>query len=79
MLVSYACVRWTLIAWPNASTTSTLTRSPSLRASGCLTCEYFRGQWSGGHVVCERFERDNVIGAAHLGCAYWMRAIGIYD
>jgi len=19
------------------------------RASGCLTCEFFRGQWSGGH------------------------------
>ncbi len=45
----------------------------------CLTCELLQGQWSGGHVVCERFERESVIGAAHLGCAYWMRAIGICD
>jgi hypothetical protein len=41
-----------------------------------MTCDYFRSQWSGGHVVCEPFERDSVIGAAHLGCAHWMRAIG---
>jgi hypothetical protein len=41
-----------------------------------LTCEFHRGQWSGGHVVCERFERDRVIGDARIGCAYWMRAIG---
>jgi len=46
------------------------------RARGCLTCDYFKGELFGGHVVCERFERDSVIGAAHLGCAYWMRAIG---
>lgn len=49
------------------------------RASGCLTCEFFRGQWSGGHVVCERFERPTVIGAPQLGCAYWLRAIGSDD
>jgi hypothetical protein len=49
------------------------------RASGCLTCEYFRGQWSGGHVVCEQQERPRVIGAPHLGCAFWMRAIGADD
>ncbi|MGB8329309.1 MAG: hypothetical protein WCE62_04215 [Polyangiales bacterium] len=49
------------------------------RASGCLTCEYFRGQWSGGHVVCERFERDRVIGDARIGCAYWERAVGADD
>jgi len=49
------------------------------RAAGCLTCDYFRGQWSGGHVICERFERERVIGNARVGCAYWMRAIGSDD
>ncbi len=49
------------------------------RSHGCFTCEHFRGRWSGGHVVCERFERESVIGAARLGCAYWMRATGSDD
>jgi hypothetical protein len=49
------------------------------RALGCLCCEYFRGEWSGGHVVCERFERPRVVGDARIGCAYWMRAIGSDD
>ena len=49
------------------------------RAQGCLTCEYFRGQWPGGHVVCERFEKDRVIWDARIGCAYWTRAIGADD
>ena len=44
-----------------------------------LEASFFRGVRLGGHVVCERFEKDRVIGAAHPGCAYWMRAIGIYD
>jgi hypothetical protein len=33
----------------------------------------------GWHVVCERFERDRVIGDARIGCAYWMRATGADD
>lgn len=49
------------------------------RASGCLTCEFFQGRWSGGHVVCERFERESVVGDARMGCAYWMRAVGSDD
>lgn len=43
------------------------------RARGCLTCEFFRGEFFGGHVVCERFEKPRVIGDARIGCAYWMR------
>jgi hypothetical protein len=38
-----------------------------------------RGQWSGGHLVCARFERGHMIGDARLGCAYWMRAVGSDD
>ena len=49
------------------------------RERGCFSCEFFRGQWSGGHVVCERFEKDRVIGDARIGCAYWMRAVGSDD
>jgi hypothetical protein len=49
------------------------------RQRGCLSCDYFCGQWSGGHVVCERFDKDRVIGNALIGCAYWMRAIGADD
>ena len=49
------------------------------RERGCLTCDFFRGQCSGGHIVCERFEKDRVIGDAGIGCAYWMRAIGADD
>jgi hypothetical protein len=49
------------------------------RAQGCLTCAYFRGQLSGGHVMCERFERERVIGDPRIACAYWMRAVGSYD
>ena len=45
----------------------------------CLTCELFQGQGSGGHVVCERFEKDRVTGDARIGCAYWTRAIGADD
>lgn len=48
----------------------------SASASGCLTCEYFQGPWSGGHVVCELLERETVIGDARMDCAYWMRAGG---
>jgi hypothetical protein len=51
----------------------------SERERGCLSYDQFRGQWSGGHVVCEQFDRDSVIGTAHLGGAYWMRAIGADD
>lgn len=46
------------------------------RASGCLTCDYFRGQRSGDHVVCERAAQPSVMGDARIGCAYWLRAIG---
>jgi len=35
-----------------------------------------RGQWSGGHLVCARFERGHMIGDARLECGYWMRAVG---
>lgn len=49
------------------------------RERGCLACEYFRGLRSGAHVVCERFERESVIGDAKFGCAYWMRAVGADD
>jgi len=49
------------------------------RERGCLTCEFFRGQRSSDHVVCERFEQARVIGDARLGCAYWMRATGSDD
>jgi Bacterial Ig-like domain (group 2) len=36
------------------------------------------GQLS-GCVVCERFERNRVIGDARVSCAYWLRAIGSDD
>lgn len=49
------------------------------RKRGCLTCEYFQGEFCGGHVVCERFERDRVIGDAMIGCAYWQRELGADD
>jgi hypothetical protein len=39
------------------------------REHGCRTCDYFCCQWSGAHVVCERFERERVIGDARIGCA----------
>lgn len=49
------------------------------RERGCFTCSYFRGQVKAVHVVCERFERDRVIGDARIGCAYWMREPGADD
>lgn len=49
------------------------------RERGGLTCEYFRGQFKAQLVVCERFERDRVIGDARMGCAYWQREPGADD
>lgn len=49
------------------------------RELGCLSCRYNRGQWRGGHVVCERFEKDCVVGDPRLGCAYWEREPGADD
>ena len=49
------------------------------RARGCLTCDYFKGDFYGGHVVCEQQEKPRVIGAPHLGCAFWLRAVGSDD
>jgi hypothetical protein len=49
------------------------------RERGCFTCSYFRGQFKAEHVVCERFERDRVIGDAWIGCAYWQREPGADD
>ena len=34
-----------------------------------------RGQRSGGHLVCARFERGHLIGGARRDCAYWVRAV----
>ena len=49
------------------------------RCRGCLTCDHFRGEFWGDHVVCERMARPSVIGDARIGCAYWMRAVGSDD
>jgi hypothetical protein len=30
-------------------------------------CEFFRGRLTGGHIICERFERDRVIADRTIG------------
>jgi len=42
-------------------------------------CDYFLGQWSGGHVIRERLEQGRVIGDALISCVRWMRAVGADD
>jgi hypothetical protein len=49
------------------------------RVRGCLTCAHFQGQFYAEHVVCERFEKQRVIGDARIGCAYWQREPGSDD
>jgi len=49
------------------------------RERGCLTCEYFRGEFWGENVVCQQGTKPRVIGDARMGCAFWMRATGSDD
>jgi len=49
------------------------------RSRGCWTCTHFHGNFSSGHVLCERTKSPQVIGVPAMGCAFWMREIGADD
>ena len=49
------------------------------RALGCLTCEHFKGDFYGAHIVCEQQDRPRAIGAATIGCAFWLCTVGADD
>jgi hypothetical protein len=40
------------------------------RSRGCWTCTHFRGNFYGGHVVCQRTKAVHVIGVPAMGCAF---------
>lgn len=47
------------------------------RERGCLTCEFFQGEFCGGHVVSKRFERVHVgRQCAETGCIRWALLTG---
>jgi len=54
-------------------------RASSVDQGGGSETQPQRGVFVLGVSVCERFEKDRVIGGPRIGCAYWMRAIGSDD
>jgi hypothetical protein len=50
------------------------------KARGWFTCTFWRGNFSSGHVLCERVVRwPRVIGSPQMGCCHWEREPGSDD